>query len=641
MKRSLPLGGFGRRVVCAAGLAWALGSGLTCPAAFADVADQSGQALPAAPQGAGVDSAQLSELSAAAGRSSARLAAQIEDSLSQQGLAESFPDPSSGILPVIPYVFGAASALVGVGVFAGAFALLKRRFSRADKKGPDAPQKADSECIRDDAPRVEPPGWADDTFSFIAVGAAGAPFPSLQSASSNVEQRPEPAHAAPAFQGGPTGAANTGRAAVPSNQDSFDELERLAMGYVAAHGASARPPVDDDPDDGPGGGSAQGCGEGQTRGGNAAREAFARTDLTIPMDCVTASGPTAQDFATTARVLASGSGDIHRVTTPSSHLDFSGIDILSASAVQGDEPAANPMVCREDWQGVALSELRAAHEEPPSVQDGPSTAEYVALISTKAQPGLQAKREDFVAPVIGPGLDPKAAARRQELVRSSSSAAASLLVDRDEEFLAARRPAAASGSPSHGNPSEPVRPCDSSKAARRPGPAAAGSPSVRQRLSVDVQTSSVPGAGAFVPPRPPASPAVVSDRGLSAAVAAASAAYAAFNSYPTVVSAPVQERPGFRADRAASYAAAVYGSMEQSRSRTTVSPGTRTSLAAASGDAPDAVCGAYIDHMVQDEFEHRHDSPAQRNAALGRMQVIDGAAVAPVSVRDASRRNRA
>lgn len=640
MKRSFPLGGFGGRAVCAAGLACALGLGLPGLAAYAEPADQIAQAVPAAAQVEGVDSAQLDELSVAAGRSTARLAAQIENALSRQGLAESFSDHSSGILPVMPYVFGAASALVGVGVFAGAFALLKRLFSQT--------AKTDSVASQDDAPdspeavaNPKAPDWDDDTFSFIAVGSAGVESPPLRRPSSaSAGDTPSVSPTAP-----PTSEPAPASSAPSFEQDPFDELESLAMGYVASQGAAKGHPLDDGPDDGPGGGAPHGiAGVGNDRGA-AAREAFARTDLTMPMDCVPSAAPS-QDFAVTARVLASGSGGVHRVTTPSSHLDFSGIDILDASTVQGDEPAANPMVCREDWQGVALSELRVPREQTPSPQDGPSTAEYVALISTKAQPGLQAKRDDFVAPVIGPGLDPQAAARRQELVRSSTSAAASVLVGRDEEFMARRRGSVRASETLTYEAADLARPAAHPKPApssvRRPGPMAAGSPSVRQRLAVDVQSSGVPAASEFVPPRSPASPSVVSDRGLSAAVAAASAAYAAFNSYPTVISAPVQESRDLRVSRAASYASAVYGSVEPpSPSQVSVrTASAQTSYSAAASDAGE-VCGAYIDHMVQDEFAHRHDTPAMRNAALGRMQVINGAAVSPVSVREVSRRNRA
>ena len=46
---------------------------------------------------------------------------------------------------------------------------------------------------------------------------------------------------------------------------------------------------------------------------------------------------------------------------------------------------------------------------------------------------------------------------------------------------------------------------------------------------------------------------------------------------------------------------------------------------------------AYIDYLVKDEFEHRHDSPAQRAAATGQFHVINGTAVKPKPVHRAAR----
>ena len=447
----------------------------------------------------------------------------------------------------------------------------------------------------------------------------------------------------------------------PCDSDDYDELEGFAAGYAASFGASeparsgsAHP--DDDPDKGPGGGVPHFEGKG-----HAAREAYAQTDLTMPFNCASSNDESASDFAATARVLATGSGNVHRVTVPSSHLDFSGMDVIDGvSPVRHNDLAADPLVERDDWQGVALSELRAPEQQQPAREEGLSTDDFVSLIATKAQPAPQVKRQDYVAPVIGPGVDAQAAMRRQELIRASASPAAALLVGRDEEFLANRAGlAGTSVRQSYEGRCEVADGVLTSRekalqnSSRRPGPAAASAVSVTQRVGVDMQSQSVAPASSFTPPRPPASSAVVSDRSLAAAVAAASSAYAAFNSYSTMISTPVAASAevgrGERASRAASYASAVYGAIEQPSSCSRAQAAPAYSQGAIAGqlavvdmsvsDAP--VSSAYIDHMVQDEFEHRHDSPAQRNAALGRMQVINGAAVAPVSVRESRHRNRA
>lgn len=675
MKRSLPLYGAGRRVLCAAGLACALSSGFACLPALAESAAQAGSAAQQVSADA-VTPSQLEELSSAAGQSTAYLVTQIEDALSQQGIAAAYSDSSASVLPVMPYVFGAAAALVGVGVFAGGFALLRRHRNHVENEArsdASAPSNAD-ELLRDDdavaaggqsacldpllSAAASAGPSADDTAAFMALAGKMSPAQARQSILSDAADDAVPT----------CSPARPDARAYPS--DDFDELESLAMGYVAscAPAASSSHPVphrpgnpDDGPDGGPGhgkGGSPQAPSSFRTA---PAREAYARTDLTMPLDCVAKQEDAASDFATTARVLATGAGEVHRVSVPSSHLDFSGMDIVDVtSTFHHDEPVADPMVSRDDWQGVALGELRAQPEGPATQTGDLSTEDYMALIATKAQPAQHVKRQDYVAPVIGPGLDREAAARRQELMRSSDSPAAALLVDRDEEFLANRArqhgEAPNGGMPTRQSAVSAAHPVPGSQAAiptsARPGPAAHGS-SVFQRVGVDFQSEGVPCASSFVPPRPPSSSSVVSDRGLAAAVAAATSAYAAFNSYSTMSSAPVSSASATgssqqeRASRAASYAAAVYGVIEQPAARPVRSAHAGYGFISAEAPCSDVSNGeqplsaVYINHLVQDEFDHRHDSPTQRNAALGRMQVINGSAVAPVSVRDSMRRNRA
>ena len=608
---------------------------------------------------AAVSSAQLEELSQAAGQSTAQIVGQIEDSLAQQGIASVVTDASQSILPVVPYVLGAGAAFLGMGVFAAAFSLFRKKNSHNASSNHEARSDAmvaESSPMIFDATQNESATSIEDTASFIALinGASGSSVSYDQAREfvlddeSAMFDQPVKKVDAPTSHG----------AVSPCDSDDYDELEGFAAGYAASFGApeparsgSAHP--DDDPDKGPGGGVPHFEGKG-----HAAREAYAQTDLTMPFNCASSNDESASDFAMTARVLATGSGNVHRVTVPSSHLDFSGMDVIDGvSPVRHNDLAADPLVERDDWQGVALSELRAPEQHQPAREEGLSTDDFVSLIATKAQPAPQVKRQDYVAPVIGPGVDAQAAMRRQELIRASASPAAALLVGRDEEFLANR--AGLAGTSARQSYEGRCEVADGSRekatqsSSRRPGPASASAISVTQRVGVDMQSQSVAPASSFTPPRPPASSAVVSDRGLAAAVAAASSAYAAFNSYSTMISAPVatstEVGQGERASRAASYASAVYGAIEQpsSCSRAQAAPAYSQGAIASQpavvdmsvSDAP--VSSAYIDHMVQDEFEHRHDSPAQRNAALGRMQVINGAAVAPVSVRESRHRNRA
>ena len=662
LKRSQPLFGAGRRVLCAAGLVCVLGIGIPCPQAFAEPVVQPVQTAEQTMTSAAVSSAQLEELSQAAGQSTAQIVGQIEDSLAQQGIASVVTDVSQSILPVVPYALGAGAAFLGMGVFAAAFSLFRKKNSHNASSNHEARSDAmvaESSPMIFNATQNENATSFEDTASFLALvdSASGSPVSYDQAREfvlddeSAIFDQPVKKVDAPTSHG----------TVSPCDSDDYDELEGFAAGYAASFGASeparsgsAHP--DDDPDKGPGGGVPHLEGKG-----HAAREAYAQTDLTMPFNCASSNDESASDFATMARVLATGSGNVHRVTVPSSHLDFSGMDVIDGvSPVRHNDLAADPLVERDDWQGVALSELRAPEQQQPAREEGLSTDDFVSLIATKAQPAPQVKRQDYVAPVIGPGVDAQAAMRRQELIRASASPAAALLVGRDEEFLANRAGlAGASVRHSYEGRSEVADGVLTSRekalqnSSRRPGPAAASAVSVTQRVGVDMQSQSVAPASSFTLPRPPASSAVVSDRSLAAAVAAASSAYAAFNSYSTIISAPVATNAevgqGERASRAASYASAVYGAIEQPSSCSRAQATPAYSQGAIAGqpavvdmsvsDAP--VSSAYIDHMVQDEFEHRHDSPAQRNAALGRMQVINGAAVAPVSVRESRHRNRA
>ena len=127
LKRSQPLFGAGRRVLCVAGLVCVLGIGILCPQAFAEPVVQPVQTAEQTMTSAAVSSAQLEELSQATGQSTAQIVGQIEDSLAQQGIASVVTDASQSILPVVPYALGAGAAFLGMGVFAAAFSLIRKK----------------------------------------------------------------------------------------------------------------------------------------------------------------------------------------------------------------------------------------------------------------------------------------------------------------------------------------------------------------------------------------------------------------------------------------------------------------------------------------------------------------------------------
>ena len=57
---------------------------------------------------------------------------------------------------------------------------------------------------------------------------------------------------------------------------------------------------------------------------------------------------------------------------------------------------------------------------------------------------------------------------------------------------------------------------------------------------------------------------------------------------------------------------------------------TNTSMQEVHEGIVDDYSADYIERLVRDEFDHRHDTTAQRNAALGQMRVVEGSVARPV-----------
>lgn len=385
-----------------------------------------------------------------------------------------------------------------------------------------------------------------------------------------------------------------------------------------------------------------------------------------------------ESFARLAHILATGTGKVHRVTRSYSDLDLAGLDLLdegqhtSTSAV-----VADPLAARDDWQEVALRELAAPAVEPVREYPQLSTDDYVALVSTQRRQsvddGASRSQIAYVAPVVGPSsLSAEEAARHQAMLQESKTAAVVALRSRDAAFKNRTRS------------EDPVRPASFYQARSPmadvptivrgdsgvPGPAQRSS-NLSDRMRLEKQSLSVPDPACFAPV--PVAPAAVPirDRGVAAAVAAAQSVYAAYGSF-TVAGVPVRSEVGAQRVQggtevssavAAAYAAAVYGSISPAVSQassymaqepraeygtdpfvygaTSINEPVGRPLPAigTEGDFSDpyddygvssGISAAYINYMVQDEFEHRHDTPAQRNAALGRLHIVNGAAHAPV-----------
>ncbi len=374
-------------------------------------------------------------------------------------------------------------------------------------------------------------------------------------------------------------------------------------------------------------------------------------------------------FARLAHILATGSGKIHRVTKSYTDLDLAGLDLVDdAQHTATASVVADPLAVQDDWREVALRELAAPAVQPSAIDSQLSTDDYVALVSTQRREALAEVRSpmpaSYVAPVVGPSsLSAAEAARHQAMLHESTAAAAIALKSRDAAFKSRTRGGDSvrqGGFLSGRSSSTDDVPTIVRGGSSNGGPANRTS-TLSDRMYLERQSLSVPDPSCFAPvPAAPIS-APIRDRGVAAAVAAAQNVYAAYGS-PTVGSyesaqAVIPQRSAevgeVTSSVAAAYAAAVYGSVAHEAPLRSVSDafgatawndgdqfsyreaelagpvGRPLPAIGSEGDFSDpydaygtvsGVSAAYINYMVQDEFEHRHDTMAQRNAALGRSE---------------------
>lgn len=600
------------------------------------------------------------------GASTSSLAESVADALASSGFAGSIEQEQTS-MPVMPYVLGAASALVAVGAVGGVGAVVYRSVRRRDE-GEDEPAFV---AVRE-APA-----------SAAAPAAMGAAFPQ------------------------PPRASSTGAHAASLSDDGFDELERLALGMQGspshaaegAHASAAEPAPQPEwptpPDDGPGGGArparpdstdaflavapvAAGTSPAAGPSGPAQNRSVPRPctdgvrhgapsvgfapddslDATIPCSRVQEPVDPAV-FARTARILATGSGTVHRVTASTSDLDLSGLDLFDESRTPASpHAAADPMVEHDDWRSIALAEL-ASDGQPatPSL----STDGYLDLVRTKRNEAVRpaADAASYVAPVVGPSfVSSEQVQRRRELLERAATPEAEALRTRDEEFL--RQRAARGCAPQAAATPGPLQkaPSMAEHAASLPSAVSAvAAPSAGAGVGTSSVSAAVSAAQSAYAAYAPASARRTATRqpeasGLSVPPAAPQAAFPQSAAFPAVQAEPAADPAEVAHSVAAAYAAAVYANVAvpapQAAPRGAAvdrapAPASIPSVSLdddatlASDDDPgstSALSQAYIDYLVQEEFAHRHDTLAQRNAALGRMRVVNGAATAPVSVRE-------
>ncbi len=592
-----------------------------------------------------------SMVAALAERTSSSVLSAVGDSTS--GLASSFVGSASELasdlgvsgsaaeesLPVVPYALGAASALVAAAAVGGSLLLVRKLGSSDRPFSSGSAQPAEGGHFRapcdgpaPSGPRHEPdppcvdarPSRSDDDLESFALSLFGSETPSVTSVSS------------------------------------------LPVGR-----ASGCPLVEDGSED---------------------TVSFPVVDL--PSD--------PEDFARVARIIASGSGTVHRVTALKLDADLSGLDKFDDARTPEDPQVANPLVPSDDWRAVAFAELAEERPSSPSpagrsprretkpfaasaaaARNVPSVSEFDEGSAARATAVSNATVRSQGAPVVGPRFmtPDDAAMRRQALDRSDAPEARELR--RRDRLFQAQRAGRLSRAKGHRDFEEDGVPVISRGSAF---PAAPG-PAMRSHYIGD---SAREASCSFGVPDPesilPVAATLGCESGVAPSVAvAASAAQIAYAAYagtgaaasqkaPQIAgghssdvprprrssycSAPVDAQPRsnglFAASSgvddhsiAAAYAAAVYAGFDLGTSaRAARSDRVLESVPAvrpegSSGHplvddvyATSPLSPAYIDHMVRDEFEHRHDTPAQRNAALGRIRIVNGAACAPVSVRE-------
>lgn len=591
---------------------------------------------------------ELAAVRSEVGASTSLLAGELKDALASSGVAAAIEQEQTS-MPIVPYMLGAASALLAVGVVGGVGTVVYRSVRHRGEEDvflDPEPVRQWAESEAEAVPRAPVPNGARsgahaapaadgdiDELELIALGIQGTPSAPRASSGSPAD--------APGAAGFPPAPDDDGPGGGGVRPDSTDAFLAVAPPPVAAPAVGVLDPSESRSARGSDGGDSA---HGPTTVGFAPGES---PDSTIP--CPRVQEPVDPEvFARTAHILATGSGPVHRIVSSTSDLDLSGLDLFDESRTPvSPHAAADPMVEHDDWRSIALAEL--ASDVPPAapVAEALSTDGYLDLIRTKRNDTVRpaADATSYVAPVVGPSfVSSEDVQRRRELLERASTPEAEALRTRDEEFL--RQRAARGGSSRPTSTPGPVQRLPLAGRSLKDGPVLAGRPPVDPSVAAAVSAARSAYA-AFAPASARQSPAW---HGSGAAIADSPviSQNTAFSAAVPTGSAPDSTEVSHAV--AAAYAAAVYANvaapMPREGARDQAGRGSSAAAvpsvsadddATLSSDDPGATSSlspAYIDYLVQEEFSHRHDTIAQRNAALGHMHVVNGAATAPVSVRE-------
>lgn len=553
-------------------------------------------------------------------------------------------------LPVLPYALGAASALLAIGAAAGiggaALALRRKNEAGVADTVPMNEGAASAQVPLEDVPSIDAADdvpadiegvVAEDAVAEDAAAERPAHF-SLVEETAEAATRHDDSSVAqieqfrsdPVDSVGPT--------------DEIDELERVALAFAEACADDSSiedgAPEDDWVD-------------GQYE--------VVDEDDTMVMDKPLAPQDPAE-FARMAKILASGTGTVHRVVAQTSAAHFGHGSVAEATASPDVE---------DDWCAIALRELSSSSDDESPASKTCPTADFATLTTGNFSiPDRAASTASYVAPVVGPrAVSDVDLERHMNYIDASNTGRIVALRERDDRFKISRTPQVVPVDGAQDASSTALwllaakrgltSRWDSSRASADVPVISRGRanrvtvPEIETDTEtfVSVSTPSPYGVAAAEAAVRYGMPDLAPNFGSDYAASIASNVYSDANitgsmSFPTGRPKVVSQ---VESSIAAAYAAAVYADVAASTQRA-AAPLTGSPAGAPSSDngrteamrslddsgiidhsfSPSSLTSDYIDFMVQDEFEHRHETAAQRNAAIGALHVVNGSASSPV-----------
>lgn len=491
------------------------------------------------------------------------LADSIDADLSSSGLYASYEQQSSS-LPVLPYVLGAGVGVVASGVAVGAFMGIRHAVTGRDERADDSDEGA---MVADVRPFFTAPS-APVRSERQAMGMA----------TSQGSDDDELERLAMAFASG----ESLDAASAPAQTSA----PAAASHVVPAPGADLLSDFDYDPDPQGPGGKGPDASSTLDDADKFSTAAFLRA-ADVPSVRPSSTDVTGASAATWGPGSAAGSVSRASLSGAIPHVeDLLGFDVFEPGSVSGlGEEGVDPLASADDWRALAYAELARG------VGGASERSSITSATMPRTPSATMASKTNYFAPVVGPSTPSRVA----PLLQDEEKRARIEKILAMQQTLAGQVQATSSGA----RVADPARPAPA--AASR----ADGVPQIQRGTSAYAgMTSAVTGASSRLN-------CVVPEIGdLDSSLYAPTVAMEPVRVAAQVPVAAAASRPSFSVP-------AVYSADEQL-------PATDMFTYDPSIYETSPLSPAYIDYLVKDEFEHRHDSPAQRAAATGQFQVIEG-----------------